>query len=85
MRVQTMRDGNHREFRAKLLTRCAAGGKKRDFIVRVRASFEQESNVDFTMAIDAVFKLLDKHVSHGEIVQVRNSTKKSLRELWPVY
>jgi uncharacterized protein (DUF2267 family) len=31
-----------------------------------------------------VFKLLDRHISHGEIVQVRNSMKKSLRKLWPV-
>jgi len=57
--------------------------KKRDFVTRVRASMVGDSNVDIDAPISAVFKLLDRHISHGEIVQVRNSMKKSLRELWP--
>ena len=58
--------------------------KKRDFIIRVESSFGCDDEVDFDVAIKAVFKLLDRHISHGEIIQVRNSMKKSLRELWPV-
>lgn len=58
--------------------------KKRDFIIRVEASFGCDDEIDFDVAINAVFKLLDRHISHGEIIQVRNSMKKSLRELWPV-
>lgn len=57
--------------------------KKRDFVISVRASFGAEAPVDMDASIQAVFKLLDRHISHGEIVQVRNSMKKSLRELWP--
>jgi uncharacterized protein (DUF2267 family) len=57
--------------------------KKRDFVVRVRANMVGDSDVDIDASISAVFKLLDRHISHGEIVQVRNSMKKSLRELWP--
>ena len=57
--------------------------KKRDFILHVRSSFGYDEEVDFDVAINAVFKLLDRHISHGEIVQVRNSMKKSLRKLWP--
>ncbi|MBZ9672276.1 DUF2267 domain-containing protein [Mesorhizobium sp. ES1-3] len=57
---------------------------KRDFIVSVRNSFGYDDEIDFDVAISAVFKLLDRHLSHGEIVQVRNSMKKSLRKLWPV-
>lgn len=57
---------------------------KRDFIVSVRNSFGYDEEIDFDVAISAVFKLLDRHISHGEIVQVRNSMKKSLRNLWPV-
>jgi len=57
--------------------------KKRDFVIGVRASFGAEAPVDMDASIQAVFKLLDRHISHGEIVQVRNSMKKSLRELWP--
>lgn len=57
--------------------------KKRDFVISVRNSFGYEPDVDIDTAIKAVFKLLDRHISHGEIVQVRNSMKKSLRHLWP--
>lgn len=56
---------------------------KRDFVLRVRHGFGYEPNLDYDRAISAVFNLLDRHVSHGEIVQVRNSMKKSLRHLWP--
>lgn len=34
-------------------------------------------------AIVGVFRLLDKHIALGEIVQVRISMKKVLRLLWP--
>lgn len=61
----------------------AVDRKKRDFVIRVRANMAGDSDVDIDASISAVFKLLDRHVSHGEIVQVRNSMKKSLRELWP--
>ena len=57
---------------------------KRDFIISVRNSFGYDEEIDFDVATSAVFKLLDRHISHGEIVQVRNSMKKSLRTLWPV-
>jgi uncharacterized protein (DUF2267 family) len=57
--------------------------KKRDFVIRVRANMVGDSDIDIDAPISAVFKLLDRHISHGEIVQVRNSMKKSLRELWP--
>ena len=57
--------------------------KKRDFVISARAGFGAGAPVDMDAAIHAVFKLLDRHISHGEIVQVRNSMKKSLRELWP--
>ena len=57
--------------------------KKRDFVISVRTSFGPGAPVDIDAAISAVFKLLDRHISHGEIAQVRNSMKKSLRELWP--
>lgn len=57
--------------------------KKEDFIERVQEAFSDDLLNDPDAAVAAVFRLLDRHVSHGEIVQVRNSMKKSLRELWP--
>lgn len=56
--------------------------KKRDFIIGVRSRFGYEPEVDIEKAVKAVFKLLDQHLSHGEIVQVRNSMKKALRDMW---
>jgi uncharacterized protein (DUF2267 family) len=57
--------------------------KKRDFVLSVSAEFGHENDVDLERAIRAVFHLLDRHVSHGEMVQVRNSMQKALRQLWP--
>jgi uncharacterized protein (DUF2267 family) len=57
--------------------------KKKDFITRVQNAFSDDLLNDPDAAVAAVFRLLDRHISHGEIVQVRNSMKKSLRELWP--
>lgn len=56
---------------------------KEDFIERVQDAFSDDLLNDPDAAVAAVFRLLDRHVSHGEIVQVRNSMKKSLRGLWP--
>lgn len=59
--------------------------KKQDFIVRVRHSFGYVSDTDLDVAINAVFKLIDRHIAQGESVQVRASMKKSLRQLWPAH
>jgi uncharacterized protein (DUF2267 family) len=57
--------------------------KKDAFVARIQEAFSDDLLNDPDAAVAAVFRLLDRHVSHGEIVQVRNSMKKSLRELWP--
>jgi uncharacterized protein (DUF2267 family) len=59
--------------------------KKRDFVIRVERAFGDETNADFDAAINAVFALIDRHISQGESVQVRASMKKSLRQLWPAH
>ncbi len=60
---------------------------KHDFILsltkRLGHDTDVETDVKIDKAITAVFGLLDRHISHGEIVQVRNSMKKPLRQLWP--
>jgi uncharacterized protein (DUF2267 family) len=57
--------------------------KKDDFIARVQHAFSDDLLNDPEAAVTAVFRLLDRHVSQGEIEEVRNSMKKPLRELWP--
>lgn len=39
--------------------------------------------VDPQLAIAAVFGVLDRHVSPGEIAKVRQALPKSIRSLWP--
>lgn len=57
--------------------------KKEDFVSRIEAEFADDRLYDTDAAIAAVFRLLNRHISHGEIIQVRNSMKKSLQQLWP--
>jgi uncharacterized protein (DUF2267 family) len=61
-------------------------GEKRsrqDFLARIDAEFANDRLPDAEEAIRAVFRLLERHVSVGEIEQVRHSLRKSMRELWP--
>lgn len=61
----------------------AAERKKEDFVARIQTDFERNRLSDPDAAIAAVFKLLDRHVSSGEIAQVRHSMNKHLQLLWP--
>jgi uncharacterized protein (DUF2267 family) len=56
---------------------------REDFVARIDDAFCDQPLNDPEAAVAAVFSLLDRHISHGEIAQVRNSMKKPLRELWP--
>ena len=59
--------------------------KKDDFVGRIERDFTDDPLDDPDAAIAAVFRLLDRHISQGEIVQVRQSMRKPLRQLWPVH
>jgi uncharacterized protein (DUF2267 family) len=58
---------------------------KQQFVSRVQAAFTDDALEDPDAAISAVFRLLDRHISAGEAVQVRNSMKKALRRMWPAH
>ena len=57
--------------------------KKEDFIARIQEAFSDDLLNDPDEAVAAVFSLLDRHVSYGEIEDIRHSMKKPLREFWP--
>lgn len=59
--------------------------KKDEFVARIEKNFTDDPLDDPDAAIAAVFRLLDRHISQGEIVQVRQSMRKPLRQLWPVH
>jgi len=55
---------------------------KADFVARVAANFSREPLEDAEGAVAAVFDLLRRRLSEGEIEQVVHSLRKPLRELW---
>ncbi len=55
--------------------------KKEDFIARIQSAFPGDMINNPERAIEAIFRLLDRHVPHGGAAQVRNSLRKSSREL----
>ena len=50
---------------------------------RIDGAFGKQPLVDTEQAVSAVFRLLEKHVSKGEIEQVKTSMRKDIQELWP--
>lgn len=58
--------------------------RKEEFVARINEGFRNDALDDPDEAVAAVVSVLDRHVSHGEIEEVRNSMKKSLRALWPM-
>lgn len=57
--------------------------RKEDFIERIQNAFLDDLLNDPDAAVKAVFRLLDRHVSRGQIDDIRHSMKKPLREMWP--
>mgnify|MGYP000843840655 FL=1 len=61
----------------------ATDRSKESFVERIRRDMANDPLGDPDRAIAAVFRLLDRHLDEGELVQVRNAMKKALRQLWP--
>jgi uncharacterized protein (DUF2267 family) len=55
---------------------------KSDLLDRVAQRFQKEPLADPERAVAAVFDLLRRHVSWGEFVQVKQSMRKPIQELW---
>ena len=55
---------------------------KSDLIKRVEARFQKEPLDDPERAVAAVFDLLRRHVSWGELEQVKLAMRKPIQELW---
>lgn len=56
---------------------------KQVFLDRVARAFQPDHIDDPEEAVCCVFRLLNNHVSAGEVSDVRARLPKSLRELWP--
>ena len=55
---------------------------KADFLARVEDSFRTDPLVQASQAVMAVFELLSKKISRGEIDDVRHALPQELRDLW---
>jgi uncharacterized protein (DUF2267 family) len=67
----------------KPLASPVADRNKDAFIRRIQRAFTDELLNDPDAAVSAVFRLLQRHVSGGEVEDVRSSMRKALRGLWP--
>jgi uncharacterized protein (DUF2267 family) len=54
-----------------------------DFLMRVNESFRRDPLPEPAMAVMAVFQLLTKKISEGEIDDVRRSLPEAVRNIWP--
>jgi uncharacterized protein (DUF2267 family) len=56
---------------------------KEDFMARVDESFKQDPLPNTAQAVMAVFELLSKKITPGEVEDVRNALPEELRIIWP--
>lgn len=56
---------------------------KDDFVAQVQHAFRVDPLKNPDLAIRAVFGVLNRHVTTGQIEQVRHALQKPLRDLWP--
>ena len=56
---------------------------KEDFLAHIKEAFKDDVTVRPESIARAVFKVLARHTSKGEIEDVKNMLPKALQELWP--
>jgi uncharacterized protein (DUF2267 family) len=57
--------------------------KKAAFLAHIAAAFPNEPEVDPEQVTRAVFQVVAKHVTAGEIEDVKHMLPAEVRELWP--
>ena len=57
--------------------------RREDFLAAIRAAFRDDPDIDPEEVIQAVFLLLSRHVTVGEIESVKHLLPAKLRSLWP--
>lgn len=56
---------------------------KQDFLAHIEAAFKGDVTVRAETLARAVFRVLERNTSDGEIADVKNSLPKAILELWP--
>jgi len=57
--------------------------KRDEFIAQVDDRLQDIGPINPEDAIRTVFKVVDRHVTAGEIEDVKNALRKDMRDLWP--
>ena len=55
---------------------------KKDFLQRIKSQFQSNPLEDSERAVAAVFDLLRRHISWGEIQQVKKAMRGPIQDLW---
>jgi len=55
---------------------------KEEFLAHVAAAFREDPDVDPERVVQAVFRVLSKHVTGGEVESVKRSLPTEIRSLW---
>lgn len=55
-----------------------------DFVSHVEDAFSQDPDADPERIVRAVFNLLSRHVSEGEVANIRSNLNEPIRALWSV-
>ena len=56
--------------------------KKEEFLANIAKAFADEPDFDVERVTLAVFEVLSRHVSRGEIEGVKNSLPREIRDMW---
>jgi uncharacterized protein (DUF2267 family) len=56
---------------------------KQEFLAHIAAAFQGDPDADPEQVTRAVFRVLAKHITAGEIASVKQSLPSELRSLWP--
>jgi uncharacterized protein (DUF2267 family) len=56
---------------------------KDDFVQAIQSAFAADPMRSPEHGVRAVFSLLNRHISAGQVEQMRNALQKPLRDLWP--
>jgi uncharacterized protein (DUF2267 family) len=78
---QLLRGAYYEQWRPT--TTPAKSRGKADFIVRVEDLFKRDPLTQSSHSIIAVFELLNKKISRGELDDVRHALPEGVRNMWP--
>lgn len=63
-------------------SRTPTSDNREEMLAKIAEHFETDASVEAETITRAVFKVVQKHVSEGEVEDIKAALPKSIRELW---